>query len=248
VQERLFAFNERTISMRIVFFTGAGISRESGLKTFRDEDGLWNGYPVEEVCSTRAWEETPERVLDFYNQRRRDVRQAEPNAAHHAIAALEDSPHTVTVITQNINDLQERAGSRNVLHLHGEIMKSRSVLEPKTFYDCPGDIAMGDCAPDGGQLRPHVVLFGELLYNYASAKSAAKRANILVVVGTSLVVYPAAYLVSLSNAPTVYVIDHRLPDLARMGLDDRKITRIPKPATEGVPDAIQRILTLHAAK
>lgn len=228
--------------MRIVFFTGAGISRESGLKTFRDEDGLWNGYPVEEVCSVRVWEETPERVVDFYNQRRRDVRQAEPNAAHRAIAVLEDSPHTVTIITQNIDDLHERAGSRNVLHLHGEIMKSRSVRDPKILYDCPDDIEMGDCATDGGQLRPHVVLFGELLYNYAAAKSAAKRADILIVIGTSLVVYPAAYLVSLSNAPIVYLIDPHLPDLSRMELEDRKITRIQKPATKGVPEAIERIL------
>jgi NAD-dependent deacetylase len=228
--------------MRIVFFTGAGISRESGLKTFRDEDGLWNGYAIEEVCATRAWEETPERVLTFYNERRREALRAEPNAAHRAIAALEDSPHTVTVITQNIDDLHERAGSRNVLHLHGEIRKSRSVLDDHVLYDCDGDILPGDCAADGGQLRPHVVLFGELLYNYAAAKSAAKRANILVVVGTSLVVYPAAYLVSLSNAPTVYVIDPHLPDLSRMGLDDRKIIRIAKPASEGVPEAVQKIL------
>lgn len=229
--------------MRIVFFTGAGISRESGLKTFRDEDGLWEGYDVQEVCSVRAWTEAPERVLAFYNERRRAVREAQPNAAHYAIATLENSEHQVMVITQNIDNLHERAGSRNVIHLHGEIMKCRSVLDENTLYDCEGDIQPGDLAPDGGQLRPHVVLFGETLYNYNIAKSASKTAHILVIVGTSLAVYPAAYLVSMSGARVVYAVDPKIPDLSRFGIYNRRVIRLEKPASEGVPEAIRRIET-----
>lgn len=172
--------------MRIVFFTGAGISKESGLSTFRDADGLWEGSAVEKVCSARAWQESPDRVLAFYNERRHAVVNAAPNAAHRAIADLQSSSHHVTVVTQNIDDLHERAGSQNVLHLHGQIMKSRCGSD-ETLHDCPGDINLGDTGPNGGQLRPHVVFFGEAIYNYAAARSVCKRAELLIVVGTSLV-------------------------------------------------------------
>lgn len=227
--------------MKIVFFTGAGISRESGLKTFRDDDGLWEGVDVQEDCSARAWKESPGRVLAFYNERRRAVREAEPNQAHYAIASLENSEHQVTVITQNVDDLHERAGSRNVIHLHGEIMKCRSDADETTLYDCAGDISLGDLAPDGAQMRPHVVLFGETLYNYNNAKSASKTARILVVVGTSLAVYPAAYLVSMSGANVVYVVDPKIPALSRLGIYNRKVIAVKKTATQGVAEAIGRI-------
>jgi NAD-dependent deacetylase len=229
--------------MRIVFFTGAGISQESGLQTFRDDDGLWEGQAVQEVCSARAWQETPEPVLAFYNERRRAVQKALPNAAHHAIAELETSRHQITIVTQNIDDLHERAGSQNVLHLHGQILKSRSILDDTTLYDCPGDIRIGDRATDGGQLRPHVVFFGEPIYNYAAARSVCKRAELLIVVGTSLVVYPAVYLVQGSNARTLCMIDPNPPSISRLGWEDRRILQIRKTAVAGIPEAISKLLS-----
>ncbi len=232
--------------MRIVFFTGAGISQESGLPTFRDADGLWEGFKVEEVCSARAWDEDPGRVLAFYNERRRAVCQAEPNAAHDAIASLEGSHHQVIVVTQNIDDLHERAGSQNVLHLHGQVIKSRSVLDDSTLLDCPGDIHPGDSGPDGGQLRPHVVFFGETIYSYAAARSVCKRAEILIVVGTSLAVHPAVYLVQGTGPRTIYLVDPVQPDPARFGWENQHIVRIRKAAVEGVPEAIRRILATAA--
>lgn len=230
--------------MRIVFFTGAGISKESGLPTFRDADGLWEGHPVEEVCSARAWEENPERVLAFYNERRRAARSVLPNAAHHAIAALENSGHTVTVVTQNIDNLHEQAGSIKVLHLHGEIFKSRSVQDDTTLYDCPDDLHPGGTAPDGGQLRPHVVFFGEPIYNYANARSICKRAEVMVVVGTTLAVYPAAYLVEGSNAREVYIVNPDTPRTNRLAWEGRRIHTIRAAATVGVPEVIRSLGSL----
>ena len=227
--------------MRIVFFTGAGISQESGLQTFRDAGGIWEGYAVNEVCSADAWKKAPERVLAFYNARRRAVRQALPNSAHKAIAGLENSQHQVTVVTQNIDDLHERAGSQNVLHLHGEILKSRSVLDEMTLYECPNDIQLGDTRLADGQLRPHVVFFGEAIYNYDAARSFCKRADVLVIVGTSLAVYPAAYLVQGSNARTVYIVDPIQPGASRLGWEGRRIIPIKRTACEGVPEAIAKI-------
>ena len=230
--------------MRIVFFTGAGISQESGLQTFRDEGGLWQGRPVDEVCSVAAWSNNKERVLQFYNERRRAVRDVLPNAAHYAIAALENMEHTVHVVTQNIDDLHERAGSQKVIHLHGEIMKCRSVLDDKTHLDCPDDVNLGDTAPDGAQLRPHVVFFGEAIYNYDAARSVCKKADVLVVVGTSLAVYPAAYLVQESNARTVYVVDPKQPPLSRLNPSEhRRVVLVRKSATEGLPEVIQKVLS-----
>ena len=228
--------------MRIVFFTGAGISQESGLPTFRDTGGLWEGYAVEEVCSVQAWANYPTRVLDFYNERRRGVRAALPNAAHKAIAALENTPHSVHIVTQNIDDLHERAGSKNVLHLHGEITKSRSAGDDTHLFPCPGDINQGDTAPDGMPLRPHVVFFGEGIYNYDAARSVCKKADVLVIVGTSLAVYPAAALAQNSNARTVYIVDKEMPPLSRRNPSgERRVVLVQKSATEGVPDVIAKI-------
>lgn len=225
--------------MKIVFFTGAGISRESGLQTFRDSDGLWEGYRFEDVASPEAWERNPAMVLEFYNMRRRSVRAAEPNAAHRMIAEfqreVQGGGHEVGVVTQNVDDLHERAGTTGVIHLHGEIMKSRSVYDDGAFFDCLGDLRVGDRAADGGQLRPHIVFFGEIPYNFSEARRACWKADVLVVVGSSLVVYPAASLALESDAPHLFCVDPRIPQVVR------PIVRIEKSATAGVPEAIAAI-------
>jgi len=224
--------------MRVVAFTGAGISRESGLSTFRDSDGLWEGHRVEEVATVDAWRRDPERVLRFYNERRRALLAAEPNAAHRALAELERD-HAVTIVTQNVDDLHERAGSSNVVHLHGELLKARSVLDDETLYDCRGDIAIGDLAPDGGQLRPHVVWFGEVVEGLMEAERACLLAEAMLVVGTSLVVQPAASLVGFTRARRIWLVDPNPPDVEDW-LGDR-VEAIAEPATVGVPIAIARL-------
>jgi NAD-dependent deacetylase len=178
----------------LIVLTGAGISAESGLKTFRDSDGLWMGYDVYEVASPQGWQKNPELVLDFYNQRRKEVAKALPNAAHKAIADLQ-TDYNVIVITQNIDDLHERAGSKNVIHLHGEIFKMRSEKDENTFYEIRDEIHSGEKAPDGSQLRPHVVWFGEQVPMIEKAAAILQKADIFMLVGTSLQVYPAAGLI-----------------------------------------------------
>lgn len=178
----------------IVVFTGAGISAESGLKTFRAADGLWEEHRIEDVATPDAWRRDPQLVLRFYNERRHGVVAAQPNAAHRALAELEANAN-VQIITQNIDDLHERAGSNNVLHLHGEIMKSRSSVDEHRLYDTHGrDISIGDLCELGSQLRPHVVWFGEAVPMMERAIELTMRADIFIVVGTSLAVYPAASL------------------------------------------------------
>jgi NAD-dependent deacetylase len=221
----------------IVVLTGAGISAESGLKTFRDSDGLWMGYDVYEVASPRGWEKNPALVLDFYNMRRRDVASAKPNAAHIGLAELEKN-YDVTIVTQNIDDLHERAGSTNVIHLHGEIFKMRSVDSERKIYDIRGDISLGDTAEDGHQLRPHIVWFDEPVPMIGIAAEIASRADIFVVVGTSLQVYPAAGLVQYAptRAPK-YIIDKKIPYISGYG----DIVFIEKPATEGVGELLKKL-------
>jgi len=178
----------------IVIFTGAGISAESGLKTFRAADGLWEEHRIEDVATPDAWRRDPELVLRFYNERRRSVIAAQPNKAHRALAELETSAH-VWIITQNIDDLHERAGSNHVLHLHGEIMQARSSIDEHCLYDTRGnDIQIGDVCELGSQLRPHVVWFGEAVPMMEPAVELVEQADIFLVVGTSLAVYPAASL------------------------------------------------------
>src|SRR6187402_449939 len=177
----------------IVVLTGAGISAESGLKTFRDSDGLWNGYDVYEVATPHGWKKNPELVLDFYNARRKDVAAATPNAAHIGLAELEKD-FDVTIITQNIDDLHERAGSSRILHLHGQIFQMRSISDAGTIFEIRGDISLGDQAPGGGQLRPHIVWFGEEVPMISEAIAVLDDCDYFVVVGTSLQVYPAASL------------------------------------------------------
>lgn len=195
----------------LVVLTGAGVSAESGLKTFRDSDGLWMGYDVYEVASPQGWKKDPALLLDFYNKRRNEVAQALPNIAHKGIAALEEH-FKVTVITQNIDDLHERAGSKNVFHLHGEIFKMRSEKDEKTFYEIKGDMQLGDKAPDGFQLRPHVVWFGEPVPNILEAKVIMAKADLFILVGASLQVYPAAGLIDyLPNGVAKFIIDKKPP-------------------------------------
>lgn len=222
---------------KLVVLTGAGISSESGIKTFRDSDGLWNGYNIEDVATPGAWRKDPQLVLDFYNMRRRDVAKAQPNAAHLGLAQLQTN-FDVHIITQNIDDLHERAGSTQVLHLHGEIFKMRSEKNEELIYPITTDIALGDTAEDGAQLRPHIVWFEEAVPMIAPAANIVAGADIFVVVGTSLVVYPAAGLVNYApyGIPK-FIIDKHIPYLSSGG----QITAIELPATKGVQQ-LQQLL------
>ena len=184
---------------KLIVLTGAGISAESGLRTFRDSDGLWEGYDIYEVASPMGWEKNPALVQDFYNLRRKDVMAANPNQAHILLARLEEW-YDVRIITQNIDDLHERAGSTRVLHLHGEILKKRSELNDTELFPVTGDIQMGELAPDGGQFRPHVVWFGEAVTMIEPAVLEIVQADLFVLIGTSLNVYPAAGLVDYLRA------------------------------------------------
>ncbi len=191
----------------IVIFTGAGISAESGLHTFRDAGGLWEQYPVEEVATPAAWKKDAAKVLHFYNLRRQQVRDAKPNAAHLALARLEEH-FKVDIITQNIDNLHERAGSKHIFHLHGEIMQARSSIDEHLIYDLKDkDIALGAKCRLGSQLRPHVVWFGENVPEFTSACNITRRADLLLVIGTSLQVYPAAALIDhvAANTPIILV-------------------------------------------
>lgn len=201
----------QTNKPKLVVLSGAGISAESGLKTFRDADGLWEGHNVYEVATPRGFASNPKLVLDFYNMRRRDVSKAMPNAAHIELANLE-SDFDVTIITQNIDDLHERVGSSNVLHLHGEIFKMRSVFDTETIYEIRDDINVGDKAPDGYQLRPHIVWFEEQVPMLEFAVSIIESADVFVIVGTSLQVYPAASLIHFASKEIPkFIIDKKVP-------------------------------------
>lgn len=218
----------------LVVLTGAGISAESGLRTFRDSDGLWEGHAIEDVATPRAWRRNQRLVLDFYNMRRRDVRAAQPNAAHHALKELEND-YDVTIITQNVDDLHERAGSANILHLHGEILKMRSERDETYIQEILEDMTEGARAPDGGLLRPNIVWFEEPVPLIAEAAEITKTADVFLVVGTSLQVYPAAGLVDLAprHAP-VYVVDKKLPPMA----PHPRLHLIEHPATVGMQEVL----------
>ena len=222
----------------IVVLTGAGISAESGLKTFRDSDGLWMGYNIEDVATPRAFRKNPQLVLDFYNMRRKDVSAAQPNAAHTGIAALEKK-YDVSIVTQNIDDLHERAGSSKVLHLHGEIFKMRSAVDEELVTEIRGDISLGDLAEDGSQLRPHIVWFEEPVPLIPMAASIMSNADIFILVGTSLQVYPAAGLIDyVQEDVPKYIIDKKIPPVNRY----RNIIAIEKSATEGVGELLKLLL------
>ncbi len=219
----------------LVVLSGAGISAESGLKTFRDsEDGLWNGYDIEEVATPQAFQRNPQLVLDFYNWRRQEVLQAKPNEAHMLLASLEKYID-VCIITQNIDDLHERAGSTQVLHLHGEILKQCSAKNKEYTWPCTHNIQLGDSAPDGGQMRPFIVWFGEEVPMMEAAAAMVSRADIFAVIGTSLQVYPAAGLTRLVPSHCLsFVIDRSIP---YSGITHHFET-IEMPATLGVAEMI----------
>jgi NAD-dependent deacetylase len=199
---------------KLVALTGAGISAESGLATFRDSGGLWEGYKVEDVATPEAWQRNPELVLEFYNQRRKSALAAKPNRGHEILAELQDD-FDVTVITQNVDNLHERAGSTNVKHLHGSLFESRSTLDPSLVYPIKGwELNLGDKCERGSQLRPNIVWFGEMVPMMDFAARVASSADLFLVIGTSMVVYPAAGLINyVSLEVPKYIIDPRKPDV-----------------------------------
>ena len=223
---------------KIVVFSGAGMSAESGIKTFRDAGGLWEEYKIEEVATYNAWTKNQKLVLDFYNQRRKQIMESSPNAAHKLVAELQKK-FDVQVITQNIDDLHERAGSKKVLHLHGEIMKSRSSVSSDLIYNLDDwEIKEGDLCEEGSQLRPHIVWFGEAVPEMDKATTLAEEADIFITIGTSLNVYPAANL--------IHVVDSTVPkfliDPGDFNLDYIKnLTVIKAKAIEGMEILIKKL-------
>lgn len=222
---------------RLVVLTGAGISAESGLKTFRDEDGLWEGYDINEVATATAWRKNPALVQEFYNMRRKNVADAKPNQAHYALAELEED-FDVQIVTQNIDDLHERAGSKNILHLHGEIFKMRSEKNETLIYPVQDEIKMGDKADDGAQLRPHIVWFEEAVPMIEPAIQLMKTADLFLIVGTSLAVYPAAGLVNYVpwEIPK-FIVDKKIPYTSSL----YNLTTIEKPASEGMQELKRKL-------
>lgn len=223
---------------RLIVLTGAGVSAESGLKTFRDSGGLWEGYDIMKVATPEGWAKNPALVLEFYNLRRKNVVDALPNEAHKALAALEEK-YDVTVITQNIDDLHERAGSTNVIHLHGEILKAKSSRDDALVYEWKTDLHIGDKCERGYQLRPHVVWFGEAVPMIETAAEITSTADLFLVVGTSLVVYPAAGLINYapSHIPK-YLVDPHVPAMHAVP----QLELIQEKASVGVPLLVQRLL------
>ncbi len=202
---------------KLVVLSGAGISAESGLATFRDSGGLWEGYKIEDVATPEAWHKNPQLVLDFYNLRRKDALKALPNDGHKALVKLEEK-YEVIIITQNVDDLHEKAGSTNVVHLHGELFKSRSTADENLVYDIKGwELKLGDKCEKGAQLRPHIVWFGEAVPMMDKAIRIVTKADIFIVVGTSLQVYPAAGLVDyVPDSAPKYIVDPNLPHIANI--------------------------------
>ncbi|MEN8139101.1 MAG: NAD-dependent deacylase [Bacteroidota bacterium] len=224
----------------LVVLSGAGISKESGLDTFRDADGMWKEYDPRELASTVALANNPGRVMEFYNMRRKKMWGADPNAAHRCLAELEKK-YNITIITQNVDDLHERAGSKNIIHIHGELGKVRSSSNPDNIIEVEKgrEINLGDLASDGSQLRPHVVLFGEPVPKMAEAIEITKKADIFIVVGTSLQVYPAAELIDFTNSNCeTYIVDPEKPSV------QEKSNRyfIVEKATSGLPKLVHKLL------
>lgn len=220
--------------MKVVILSGAGMSAESGLKTFRDSNGLWEGHDVMEVASPQGFQKNPQIVLDFYNQRRRQLQQVQPNQAHIEIANLEKE-HEVTVITQNVDDLHERAGSSHVIHLHGELLKVRSSYDENSILDWRIDLHVGDNCEQGHQLRPHIVWFGEPVPLMDVAANWVSNADAIIIVGTSMQVYPAAGLMYYAkNDSTIYFVD---PNPSIRSSDN--IIVFAEKATTGIPKVVR---------
>lgn len=225
---------------KIVVFTGAGVSADSGISTFRDSDGLWANYRIEDVCTPEALVHNRAQVIEFYNIRRRELFSVEPNAAHRAIAELEQH-FDVEVVTQNVDNLHERAGSTRVTHLHGELMKLRSERNPELIVPIEGwEQTLDARAEDGALLRPHIVFFGESVPMFDAATRIAAEADVMIVVGTSLAVYPAASLVRYARAGVpVYVVDPGNPDVAMIR---NPLTHIKARAAEGMPALAEKLI------
>ena len=224
---------------KVVVLTGAGMSAESGLKTFRDANGLWEGHDVMEVASPQGFASNPELVLEFYNQRRKQLLQVDPNKGHQALVSLEKKFH-VHIVTQNVDNLHEQAGSTNVLHLHGELLKVRSTINENHVLDWYDDLNLGDLDDDGHQLRPHIVWFGEMVPLLEKAIEICQAADILIIIGTSMQVYPAASLVNYvpPNTP-IYFVDPK----PSVNTDDfNNLNIIAESATIGVPNLVNRLL------
>ena len=223
---------------KLIVLSGAGISAESGLATFRDAGGLWEGHHVEDVATPEAWKRQPYLVQGFYNQRRKEVLSAKPNEAHYALVKLEEK-FDVTIITQNVDDLHERAGSSRVVHLHGLITKSQSETNPDLIYDIFGwELKMGELCELGSQLRPNVVWFGEPVPMFEWAAEYCKDTDVLIVIGTSLSVYPAAGLIHLvSEKAQKFLVDPRAQEMSAKNTE-----MISKSATVGVPELVARLI------
>ena len=226
---------------KLVVLTGAGISAESGISTFRDAGGLWEGYDIMEVASIDGWLKNPKLVLEFYNMRRRNMINALPNKAHKLLADLQKN-YIVTVITQNVDDLHERAGSEKILHLHGELRKSRSTANPELVYEINGtELNIGDYCELGSQLRPHIVWFGEEVPMMPIAATQVSQADILLIIGTSMVVYPAASLIHYATAGIpVYYIDPKIPDFKF----NKNVVHIIENATAGMEILTTKFLNI----
>lgn len=223
---------------KIVVLTGAGMSAESGLKTFRDENGLWEGHDVMQVASPQGFAQNPELVLEFYNQRRRQLLDVSPNKGHLALAELEQG-FDVSIVTQNVDNLHEKAGSSHVVHLHGELFKVRSTVNENHVLDWEKDLILGDTDDHGHQLRPHIVWFGEMVPMLETAAQITQQAEILIIIGTSMQVYPAASLIHYAPDETpIYFVDPK-PNIR--STDFNNITVIPKTAAEGVPELVEQL-------
>jgi NAD-dependent deacetylase len=227
---------------KVVVLTGAGISAESGLHTFRDNDGLWRNYRFEEVASPVAWARDPQLVMDFYNMRRKKLLEVEPNAAHHALVKLEEY-FDVQIVTQNVDDLHERAGSSKVLHIHGELRKARSTGDPNLIYDIEGwELKLGDKCEQGHQLRPHVVWFGEAVTEIENAINLSVAADYFLVIGTSMAVYPAAGIIHyIRDEVPKFLVDPKTSD--RYGIPN--LTTIREMAGTAVPKLVDDIITMN---
>lgn len=223
----------------IVVLSGAGISAESGISTFRDSNGLWENHPIEKVATPSAWEENKKLVLQFYNQRRKQLFEVEPNSGHQALVALEEH-FNVHIITQNVDDLHERAGSSNILHLHGELKKARSTVDSRLIYEMDSwELNLGDTCEKGSQLRPHIVWFGEDVPNISVAIELVKQADVMIVVGTSLNVYPAAGLINERKHGTpLYLVDPA--EVGSFHLTN--IIHIQKGAGEGLNELVKQLM------
>ncbi|MEQ8705189.1 MAG: Sir2 family NAD-dependent protein deacetylase [Phaeodactylibacter sp.] len=229
---------------KLVVLTGAGMSAESGIRTFRDDNGLWEGYDVMEVASPQGWRKNPELVLDFYNQRRQQLHEVVPNSGHEALKALEGVYET-TIVTQNVDDLHERAGSNNVLHLHGELFKARSTKAPDLVYEWKEDLKLGDTCEKGHQLRPHIVWFGESVPLLEQAAVEVIDADIVLIIGSSMQVYPAAGLVGFAQkARKIYYVDPK-PSINHELSQIKKLQVIEAPATQGVPVVVEDLMKVN---